>query len=123
LPEQALESTVSGLVATFEDFWTTCFSRGQEAHQSQRWDWTKQFRRLLDEHQLDAAALIEVITALKTYRDEMDHTRYFDPRDLHRDATEWEVVRSRLLICRLQEGRNRSKPAAPTSVTWFEEDE
>jgi hypothetical protein len=116
LSDEAMESSVTDLVATFEDFRKTYFSLGYEVHTSERWEWTKQFRRLLDEHHLDVAELTEVIDGLKRYRGGMDYIRYASPRTLHYDATEWKIVRMRLLECREDEELSRrSQPAWKTS--------
>lgn len=108
----ALEANVSALVATFEDFWTTCVSWGnQPVHTSTRREWTEQLRRLLDEHHLDVDELTDVIGGLKKYRSGMEFRRYTDPWILHRDALEWRLVRARLQVCREDEEERRRQHA------------
>jgi hypothetical protein len=97
------EQAVQDLIEAFEDFWVTCFAHGQEVHPAQRDSWAKDFRKLVTNDKADAAELLEVIGGLKKYRSGMEHQRYFEPRYLHRDAVEWDLVRHRLKLCRLEE--------------------
>lgn len=110
LANKFLESLAAQLVAAFADFRASCDAADREIHPSRRFRWMKDFRRLLDEHHLDSADLFEVIAGLKRHRHAVEHQRYREPRELHRDATEWEWVRHRVKLCQLREDLQRRTP-------------